>query len=202
MIKLLRNLPNDSFGIACSGGLDSMVALHFCVKGGRTPKIFCFDHGIIEDVPGFQIVKDYCVYNNLELNIGKISTPYAKGFSREAHWRTERYRWLNSYNIPIITGHHLNDVMETWVFSAINGTPKLIPYQTNNIIRPFLMNLKQELREWAEKERLVWHDDCLNTDLSFSRNRIRHKIMPEILQVNKGFHSLIRKKLVEKYEKN
>ena len=34
---------------------------------------------------------------------------------------------------------------------------------------------------------------------NFARNRIRHKIMPEVLQVNKGIRSTIRKKLIETY---
>lgn len=199
MIKLLGKIPNTRFGVACSGGMDSMAALHFCLKGHRVPEVFCFDHGIPEDVPGFQIVKDYCIFNNLRLHVKKISAPYIKGISREAHWREERYQWLNSFGIPIITGHHLNDVMETWVFSSISGCPKLIPYQTKNIIRPFLMNTKRELTEWTQRERLIWHDDDLNNDLTFSRNRIRHNIIPEICKVNPGFHTVLRKKIYAKY---
>ena len=200
MIKILGKIPERNFGVACSGGVDSMVALSFCVMGNRKPYVLWFDHGIPEDVPGFHIVKKYCSNMGLLFLDGKIDTPYKQGLSREEHWRIERYKWLNSFDFPIITGHHLNDVMETWVFSSIHGNPKLIPYETKNIIRPFLMNTKQTLEDWAVKHCMLWHNDILNDDISFSRNRIRHNIVPEILKVNKGFHTTLRNKIRKKYE--
>jgi tRNA(Ile)-lysidine synthase len=202
MLKLLKTPPwNDEFGVACSGGLDSMTAAHFCVKGGRRPYILFFHHGIPEDEPGYEIVAKYAYDNKLTLLYDEIDTPTKKGLSQEEHWRIERYKFLNSFDFPIFTGHHLDDVMETWIFSSLHGMPKLIPFNTNNIYRPFMLNTKEELKEWALNNNVEWHEDELNLDTRFARCRIRHNILPEALKINPGLGTMLRKKLISKFGK-
>lgn len=200
MIHLLNTPPwNDRFGVACSGGLDSMVMANFCVKGGRKPIIYFFDHGIPEDQPGLEVVEKFVKDNKLEFKTKLMGRDKAGGESTEEYWRKERYKYLYAEEIPILTGHHLNDVMETWIFSSLHGTPKLIPYNTNNIYRPLMLNTKDKLEEWAVDNNVEWHEDELNQDVRFARCRIRHNIMPEALKINPGLDKMLRKKLINKY---
>lgn len=172
-----------------------MVMLEFAVRGGRAPTVIFFDHGIPEDQPGLEVVKRTCARHGLTLLIPKITRERAPGESQEEFWRKERYQYLWNCGMPVLTGHHLGDVIETWLFSCINGTPSLIPYNTNNIYRPLLTTSKMELFEWATQYKVEWHDDELNNDLRFARCRIRHNIVPEVLQINPGLGKMLAKKL-------
>lgn len=172
-----------------------MFAANFCLNGGHKPVILFFHHGIPEDDEGEEIACEFAKDNGLEYCYNQIDEPFKDGLSTEEHWRHERYKWLYSLEYPIITGHHLNDVMETWIFSSLNGTPKLIPYNTRNIYRPFMLNTKDELKEWAVSHDVYWHEDILNKDTKYARCRIRHNIMPEALKINPGFGTVLKKRM-------
>ena len=44
MIKVLGNIPKGEFGLACSGGVDSMAIANFLLNGGYYPNILYFNH--------------------------------------------------------------------------------------------------------------------------------------------------------------
>ena len=198
MIKLLfkPDWNNKDFAVACSGGVDSMTMLAFAMNAGRRPTVLFFDHGIPEDQPGLDVVQATVDKYGLELKTYIMPRDKDKSESMEEYWRKERYRWLYSLGMPVLTGHHLGDVMETWLFSSINGLSKLIPSHTNNIHRPLLATSRSEIVKWAIAHNVDWHEDELNKDLRFSRCRIRHVIIPEILKINPGMGSMLAKKLV------
>jgi tRNA(Ile)-lysidine synthase len=200
MIKLYR--PREfkpwegSFYVACSGGVDSMAVLHFFVKGGRKPHVMHIDHGT-GNTAATDIVREYCAKHDLTLVIKGINPEKRMGDSQEEHWRNERLIHFNWPGVPpVITGHNLSDAMETWVFGSLNGQPKLIPYNTMNVYRPFLLNTKDELKEFAVQHGLEWYDDPSNDDVKYMRNRIRHNIIPEALQVNPGFGTMLKKRYI------
>jgi tRNA(Ile)-lysidine synthase len=93
-----------------------------------------------------------------------------------------------------VTGHHLGDAIETWIFTSLHGESKLIPYSRGNVIRPFLITPKEEIRDWASRRGLSWIEDESNSDPKYMRNLIRMAIVPEALKVNPGLGKVIRKK--------
>ena len=95
----------------------------------------------------------------------------------------------------VVTAHTLDDAVETWVWSSLNGCPKLIPYRRNKIIRPLLLTEKKKLLDWAARKNVKWVEDSSNIDLAYTRNFIRHELMPGVRHVNPGIHTMIRKKL-------
>jgi tRNA(Ile)-lysidine synthase len=109
-----------------------------------------------------------------------------------------RYDFFKKKNVnsPVIVAHHLDDAVETWVWSSLHGQSKLIPYRHGNVIRPFLATPKKELVKWAENHFVPWIDDYTNMDTRHQRNFIRHMMMPQVLRVNPGIHKTIRKKLL------
>jgi tRNA(Ile)-lysidine synthase len=119
--------------------------------------------------------------------------------STEEHWRDERIMFLEGLEGAIITGHNLDDVVEWYLFSTLHGQSKLIPYQRNNIIRPFLSTSKKELESWCDRHGVPYMNDPSNKDEKYMRSIIRHKILPEALRVNPGLATVIKKK-VEKNE--
>ena len=71
MIKVLGEIPKGKFGIAVSGGIDSMVCLDFLLKGKYNPEVIYFNHNTEHGSKSEIFVKDFCNKNNLTLNIDR-----------------------------------------------------------------------------------------------------------------------------------
>lgn len=195
MFYLTSTLPHD-FYVAVSGGVDSMAALSFFSNRRHKPRAAFFHHGTEFSQQGAEFVSQYCKTNGLDFKTAKLSTVRPAGISPEEHWRNERYKFFHGLGLPVITAHHLDDVIETWIFTSLHGQSKLIPYQNQNVIRPFRATPKLEMRKWCERHNVPWIEDPSNLDLKYARNRIRHCIVPEALQINPGLGTVLRKKIL------
>lgn len=201
MIRIIGKIPRK-VTIACSGGVDSMVFAHFLLQGKRNVELAYFDHDTLHSKKAQDFVENYAEKNKLNLTIGKI-----KGFKRkrslEEFWRDERYNFFNRLKSDyIITCHHLDDCIETWLMSSFHGMGKLIPFQRgDNIFRPFLMTEKKSIKRYAKNKNIEWIEDPSNQHTNFMRNHVRLNIIPQVLKVNPGIRTTIRKKLLELYLK-
>ena len=128
MIKFIGKIPKQ-VTVACSGGLDSMVIVDFLRKGKRDVSLAYFNHDTIHGRQAEEFVRTYAEENNLTLLVGKVKNVKGKR-SMEEFWREERYSFLEMIKSDfIITCHHLDDCVETWLMSSIRGKSKLIPYR-------------------------------------------------------------------------
>jgi tRNA(Ile)-lysidine synthase len=189
MIRLLGELPTTPI-IALSGGVDSMAVADF-ISRSRSVRCAFFHHGTEDSQRGFALVSAYCQKRNWPLMLGRISSPKEKVESPEEFWRNQRYAWLDSLGESVITAHHLDDCVETYLWSMLHGTAKVIPYQRNNVIRPFLLTQKAELIDWANRNNVPWTEDSSNKDLRYTRNYVRYEIVPRALIVNPGLHKIV-----------
>jgi tRNA(Ile)-lysidine synthetase-like protein len=201
MLHRLLQIPFQ-VTVACSGGVDSMAVLHFLSQRKIKPQVAFFHHGNEFASQELKVVEKFCKEYSLSMIIGAIDGPKPKRESEEEFWRECRYAFLEKISEPVITAHHLDDVLETYLFSFFNGTAKFIPYQRNNIIRPFLITEKKDLEKWAIDHSVPYVVDPTNTELNRPRARIRNNIIPEILKINPGIKKRIKKMLVEKFNKN
>jgi len=199
-MKLLGRIPNK-VAIAFSGGIDSVVVAHFLMQSKREVSLLYFNHGTDHGNDAEEFVFKFAEDNQVGLLSFNISNypPRPDDSSPEEWWRLCRYDFLEGHIDPIITCHHLDDQVETWLFSAMHNYPKLIPYRRNNIIRPFLLTKKSEIHAYAAKHKLSWIQDESNSDVNYPRNRIRHNIVPEALKINPGLHKVIARKVEEEY---
>lgn len=196
MFRLLGKMPR-SVVVAVSGGADSMAVLNFLSKNHEVTAAF-FHHGTAASDQGFRVITAYCSEYNLPLMVGYNHGLCPAGQSQEEWWRNRRYEFFDSLGDslgPVITAHHLDDVVETWIWSSLHGTAKLIPYRRNSVIRPFMLNPKQEFVDWCLRHGVPWHEDPTNQDTDYIRNHIRHRIVPEALVVNPGIHTMLAKKI-------
>lgn len=225
MIKLLGSVPNKVV-IAVSGGQDSMAALDFLANNSRRKVVALhFNHETKHGAEADSFVKSYCKSRDIPLATGLIRRRMESGESKEAYWREERYgffdNWLRQGTLnstaqqmmtngtlaeytkaPIVTCHHLDDAAETWIFTALHGQHRLIPYKRDNFIRPFLTTRRQDLAEWSEGKSVPFIFDPSNDDTSYMRCFIRHTLMPKALVVNPGLHKVIKKRLLREYDNN
>lgn len=161
-------------------------------------EVLFFHHGNSFSYDEHAFVVAYFETHNIPVHIGYMPRERDKSESREEFWRTERYKYLNQFtDAPVITCHHLDDCVETWIWSSLNGEGKIIPYNNGNVIRPFRLNRKAEFENWCRIRNIPWIEDASNQETRFMRNFIRHEIMPKVLAVNPGIHKVIGKKVKE-----
>ena len=191
MIKVLGKIPQTEFGLACSGGVDSMAILDFLVRGRHFPHVLYFNHNTEHGLEAEKFITEYCKENGLKLSIG--NTDVKPTSNKEKIWSDLRYEFFSKFDFPIITCHHLDDCVETYIFSCLRGFQSVIPYSKGNVIRPFLMNEKSLFESWCDNKSVPFVQDESNDCLEHSRNRIRHEIVPQALKVNPGLKTVVRK---------
>jgi len=199
MIHLQGRLLKHVY-LACSGGVDSMAALDFLNRKHDVTVLY-FNHGTEHGYRAENFVSNYCNRNGIEYYVGDIEDfdhANSNTSSKEEWWRDCRYSFFDQYTeSPVITCHHLDDCVETWVWSSMHGTGKWIPYRRKRVIRPFRLTRKRDLKLWAELNAVPWIEDDSNADTCYTRNYIRHEMMPHVLKVNPGIHKTVAKKVRE-----
>lgn len=201
-MNTLFTIPRKPYVLACSGGPDSMAAFTFLLKGKHDFIAGYFHHGTDHGDEALKLITEECKKYKVQLAVGHISGNKSKDESPEEYFRRERYQFLYSLGRTVITAHHLDDCVETWLFSAINGTAKLIPHRTDSCMRPFLNARKTEMVRFADENDVRYVIDLSNYVLSIPRNRIRHELLNSVLEINPGIHSMIRRKLEEKVKED
>lgn len=194
MFRIQGKIPRK-VTVACSGGVDSMAIVDFLSRSHDVTVAY-FDHGTEHGTDAFEFLKER--YPNM-LH-AKIDRKKDQSESWEEYWRTERYKFLHSIDGLVITGHHLDDCVETWIMSSLRGEGKLIPYCNRNVIRPFRLTKKKDFVHWSLDKGINYIDDESNWDQDFDRNYIRLEMMPHVLRINPGIHKTIYKKLIKDFE--
>lgn len=195
MIKVQGKLPKK-LNVAFSGGVDSVAITDFLARKHDIKLIFVH-HGTANSESAYNNVVKHLLY---DCDVHYITDETPQGVSSEAWWHEKRYEIFNSYDDPVVTGHHLDDMVETWIWSSLNGNPQIMKYRSGNVIRPFRLNRKEEFYDLAKKNFLSWSEDKSNLDMTYTRNYIRHSLMPHALKVNPGLYKVIRKKVMKDVE--
>ena len=91
-----------------------------------------------------------------------------------------------TYHLPLTTllatAHHADDNIETLLLNffrgtGINGLHGILPKQ-GNIIRPLLFAKREEIVAYAKAQNLGWVEDSSNASDKYSRNFVRHQVVP------------------------
>ena len=203
----------DKIAIALSGGVDSIVLFHLLVTEYKDSYkqlvVFHINHGLREEsyeeaefVEKF--VKDFDVklYKE-ELNMSDLERD--SHTSEEMLARELRYQAFNKMAklegvTKLLTAHHKNDQVENILMRLLTGRSidhslaicEEIEMVGLTIYRPLLNSLKAELEEYAKEKNLHYYVDATNFDTDYTRNNIRHNIVPLLNDVNSGsFDNLI-----------
>ena len=95
----------------------------------------------------------------------------------------------------IATGHHKDDNAETMVHRIVRGTgfrglggirPKRNAADGIDFVRPLLWAGKDEIVRYCKEKNLGWRKDSSNDDVQFTRNKIRHLLLPELEKQSAG----------------
>lgn len=187
----MGKLPAKEFGLACSGGVDSMAVLNFLVSGGRRPHVLYFNHNTEHGHEAETFVREYCKSNGLDLTVGYTDVIPTK--NQEKVWSDLRYGFFSEFDFPVVACHHLDDCVETYLFSCMRGFQSVIPYRKGNVIRPFLLTEKSAFDNWCARKNVPFIQDESNFSNDHARNLIRNEIVPHALVINPGLKNMVKK---------
>ena len=185
-----------------------MAVVDFLLNGKHNVTLAHFDHGTEYGKNARRVVEEFSEERKLTMFTQTIKSDVNfKGKSKEEVWRNQRYNFFDEllefydHRIPLITCHHLDDQIETWIFYCLRGNPKLIPYRRGNIIRPFLVTKKEAFIDWCDRRKVQYLSDPSNLDSKYMRNHIRNNIIPLAMVVNPGLDKVVRRKVLDEFEK-
>lgn len=198
---------NSRILVACSGGPDSMALLHLlqdiamhrhttyevgvaivdhCIRPESKDEVLWLQHQVEElGLPFYSATFD----------VPRLSKEYKK--SEETIGRQVRYQWLNEiaqsegYDY-ISVAHHKDDQAESILAhiirgSGLNGLTGMAVVQSEYaipVVRPLLDVTKENLLAYIGTKHISYCVDSTNEDVRYQRNRIRHRIIPELEAVN------------------
>ncbi|MBV9502618.1 MAG: tRNA lysidine(34) synthetase TilS [Acidobacteriaceae bacterium] len=186
--------PGDRVGVAVSGGADSVALLHIlerlAPRFGITLSIVHVNHGLRgeESDQDEQFVRALAAFLNVEIFVESARVEGANIEEQARDARREFFlRLLNCEGglDKIALGHSRSDQAETVLFrflrgSGLAGLCGMRLWTPNRLIRPLLTSSRQEIRSWAEAERIGWCEDSSNQDCRFTRNRLRNDLLPAL----------------------
>ncbi|MEY3502275.1 MAG: hypothetical protein RL763_343 [Pseudomonadota bacterium] len=190
--------PSLPFAVALSGGADSCALLLACVR--RWPmqvRAVHVHHGLQAAADDFAAhCQILCDLWSVPLVITRVQAHAASGESPEDAARLARYQayaqvlqthWGGAIQ-DIALAQHADDQVETVLLALTRGAglpglsamPALAERGGLRIHRPWLDVPSYQLRDWLVKEGVTWIEDPTNQDQRYTRNRIRHQLLPAL----------------------
>jgi len=188
--------------VAYSGGLDSTVLLHLLTQYFERPfsiTAIYIDHQLqVDSNKWSEACEAICLDWKVPFKSIKVDVERRSRHGIESQARRARYQALHcelNVNDILLTAHHQRDQSETFLLNLQRGSGvaglaampyqkpiKLLSGQLAKHVRPLLSVPYQELLDYARHNQLNWVEDPSNQDLHFSRNQVRHQLLPEFEQ--------------------
>lgn len=191
-------LTNGKILLAVSGGLDSVVLAHLCSAAKLNFSIAHCNFNLRgeESDEDEDFVLDLGDALGVEVFIENFDTEaYAKDakISIQMAARDLRYNWFKELSAAlkfdhILTAHHANDNLETFLINLIRGTGLEgltgINSDSDKIVRPLSGFTRKVIEKYAIREKIQWREDSSNASSKYLRNKIRLEIIPVMEEIN------------------
>ncbi|WP_404339282.1 tRNA lysidine(34) synthetase TilS [Pseudoalteromonas mariniglutinosa] len=201
----------NTFTVALSGGVDSVVLLHVmdALKAQHstlTVHAVYVNHGLSEYANDWQqFCQQLCDSLQIPFQAVSVIITQKPRSSLEALAREARYQALDQTSIAdsiLLLGQHLNDQLETFLLrlkrgSGLQGLASMRQTRTlpsgRLCMRPLLEISREEIEQFATRFKLEHITDDSNTDERFDRNFIRKHVVTKLNERFSGFtHSAAR----------
>ena len=195
----------DTILLTVSGGIDSIVMCELFHQAGLKFGIAHCNFELrgeesdIDELFVEELAEKYEVHFH---SVSFDTSSFAKKnkLSIQVAARQLRYQWFEEIRVQfdykyISTAHHQDDSIETFFINLIRGTGisglhGISPKQ-NSIIRPLLFTRKEQIEIFAHKNKLEHREDSSNASDKYVRNKIRHKLIPLLKELNPNIHKTI-----------
>ena len=189
---------HSSILIGLSGGVDSVVLLHLLHNLAPQYKwqlsALHVHHGISPNANGWaDFCVDLCARFQIPLSIEHVDIAPLRAHGIEAAARKLRHEAFASQQCDFVAlAHHADDQAETLLLQLLRGAgvrgassmPVLSESQRAGqaglpcLLRPMLQCSRREIVDYAAAHDLQWIEDESNSDDSYPRNFLRHRVMP------------------------
>lgn len=195
---VLADVPADGpVVVGVSGGCDSVVLLDALRRAGRwRPVVYHLDHGLRPESPAdAAFVRTLAAgldFHHECLDVAAHAVQQGLGVE-EAGRRLRRCGMLRAAQASgasvVLTAHHRDDQTETVLFNILRGAGpagiagmplELLLAPGIRLCRPLLHLPRSTLHTAAIERGLRWREDPSNLDQRYSRNRLRHDVLPTL----------------------
>lgn len=202
----LRVDPQARLMLAVSGGMDSVLLCHLMHQLGQPFEVaHCHFQLRGEASDGDatfvgQLARTLDVpYHEVRFDTRYWASTW--GVSIQVAARRLRYSWLSDLRrmqhcALIATGHHLDDGIETALFQWVRGCGVRglhgIPARTEEVIRPLGILDRQTIQATIQAVGIPYREDASNAEVKYTRNRLRHHVVPELRRINPSLSATMR----------
>lgn len=198
--------PGMRVGIGVSGGADSVALLCSLAakrqECGLVLTVLHVHHGIRGAAADADAEFVAALAARLELRFLRhnVDTPARARSEQETveeAARNLRYAWfeklLAQRELDVVaTAHTLDDQAETVLYKLLRGAWTeglagifpIVERSGGTIVRPLLRTRRAEIEAWLRERGQSWQEDATNQDVSYTRNRIRHQLLPVLAEYN------------------
>lgn len=181
--------------IGLSGGMDSVVLLELLaqLRGPRSLQLSAIHvhHGLSPNADQWAMFcETLCIARSIPLQTVRIQVDRSQPGGIEAVARNCRYAAFDEIDADFLAlAQHADDQAETVLHQLLRGTglrgmagmgETRCLREGLILIRPLLRSSRAEIESFAREQRLVWIEDESNADTAYTRNFIRHTILPTL----------------------
>jgi len=196
--------PGGRLLVAVSGGADSMALLHLCLEAaaefGFEVCVAHFDHAMRDDsAADAAFVSRHCDELGVRVTVerGEVGRRAREvGIGLEEAGRNMRYAFLERNAAAlgcqrVALGHHRQDQAETVLHRLARGTGMAglaaMRVRRGLFVRPLLFCSRDALRGFLASREIEYREDSSNDDDRYTRNFLRHRVVPTLRQLNPRF---------------
>jgi len=202
-------VPGTRVCVAVSGGADSVALLTALREANALPwnglgvglAAVHVQHGLrVEAGEDAAFVQTLCERLGVPLEVHSVDTPghvARTGETVEEGARTLRYGVFGEYLATgkadvIVTAHTLDDQAETVLMKllrgawteGLSGIYPVVGLARGKIVRPLLGTSRAEIVAYLKAAGQEWREDATNADPAYTRNRLRHQVLPVLRAEN------------------
>jgi tRNA(Ile)-lysidine synthase len=193
---------DDTLLLGFSGGRDSVTLLELLLESGFTKLILAhLDHGLRPESSGDAAwVQQQADARGLPSSITRVEVSEAAPSRHTGIEQAAREARLAFFadcarkhgTNKIVLAHHADDQVETLLFRLLRGAGSLglgamqfssartIQGQALLLLRPMLAIWRAQIDSYLQRHPIDFREDASNAQTDFTRNRIRHLLIPEL----------------------
>ncbi|MBQ7717937.1 MAG: tRNA lysidine(34) synthetase TilS [Clostridia bacterium] len=197
-IEKYNMIDKSGVVVAVSGGADSTCLLDLSVKLGVPVYCAHVNHGIRDTAErDEEFVRGLCAEYGVKFFVKRLDIPQIskeRKISEELCGREERYKFFfeilqKTNSSAIFTAHNKNDSAESVIFhlargSGANGLSGISPCRGDGVYRPLVGFTRNEIEAYLKENNIPWVEDETNQTDNYTRNFIRHNIIPGLENIN------------------
>lgn len=197
----------DKVALAVSGGKDSMSLLHYYLNNFAKGTFFVITvHHNLRGKEGERdrdFVSDFCKKHDVECEVYEEDIPAfctANGYTVEQGARIRRRQIFQDLVASgraqrVVTAHHCDDQTESILMHVFRGSGirglRGMDFDDGVLLRPYLHVTRKDIDRYVKQNEIPYVEDSTNFCVDYTRNKIRHEIIPLISQAYPNFENNI-----------